>query len=204
MSRWLFTVDAIWKWSDPLNQQTQPAPLSQLAVPTQQTQETLNIFWWSPTTNDLGCFKVGDFIGQGRRMEYCGLTEAVVKCTNNSEISRPFGNWTRDKPGEIAAKISTKLDRRQPVSWFLTAAACLTVALADVMLAFMADFITPPVGFGCWSLSVLMYAGLSTVSWGLQFRKHPPGWLRAISHFFNAFAIVCLVGITGTIVSSQA
>jgi hypothetical protein len=203
MSRWLFTVDSVRNWPKPLNQQTQPAPLPQPTVPTQHALETSEIVWWLPTNNDMGCFRVGDFIGQGRRMEYCGLTEAVLNCTNNSEIVRPFGDWTPEKPKDIAARISAKLNTRRPVAWFVTAALCLMIVLADTMMAFMADFITPPVGLGCWSLSVLMYAGMSTVSWGLQFWIHPPAWVRAVSHFFNAVAIVCLVSITGTIVSSQ-
>jgi hypothetical protein len=216
MSRWLYTVDAIWEWSEPLGQQPQlapqqiqPAPQLQQTTQAQQIQptsqpEALNISWWSPTINDLGCFKVGDFIGQGRRMEYCGLTEAVVTCTN-PEISngRPFVNWTRDKPRELAKKISTRLDRRRlPTSWSLTAAVCLVIVLADTLMAFMSDFITPPVGLGCWSFSVMMYAITSSVSWFLQFWKHPPTWLRVISHVFNTLAILCLVGTIAAVVSS--
>jgi hypothetical protein len=207
MSRWLFTVDAIWEWSEPSDkqpqlapQQIQPASQPQATTQDQQRQETLNISWWSPTTGDLGCFKVGDFIGQGRRMEYCGLTEAVLTCTN-SEILEPFVDWTRDTPRELTEKISTRLDRRQPISWFLTALVCLTIVLTDAMMAFLSDFITPPVGLGCWSFSVMMYAVASSVSWFSQFWKHPPTWLRAISHFFNSFAILSLVGIITAVVS---
>jgi hypothetical protein len=99
-------------------------------------------------------------------------------------------------------KISTRLDRCQPISWFVTAVVCLTIVLCDAMMAFMADFITPPVGLGCWSFTVMMYAVMSSISWVVQFWKHPPTWLKAISHFFNICAILCLVGITTAVLCS--
>jgi hypothetical protein len=204
MSRWLFNVDAIRNWSNPTNQPAQPAPLPQVPVPTEQHPETAGIRWWPPIDHNMGSFRVGDFIGQGRRMEYCGLTEAVLnsaKCPD--KIVPPFTNWTPDKPVEIAAGISAKLKKPLPWAWIVIAVLCLAIVLADTMMAFMSDFITPPVGLGCWSLSVFIYAFMSTVSWGLQLRRHPPTWVRVVSHSCNAAAIICLVGITGTIVSTQ-
>lgn len=202
MSRWLFNVDAIRSWPGS-NQPAQLTPSPQVLVPTEQHPETEGIRWWPPVDHNMGCFRVGDFIGQGRRMEYCGLAEAVLNTKSSDKIVPLFANWTPDKPIEIATGISVKLKKPLPWAWIVIAVLCLTIVLADTMMAFMSDFITPPVGLGCWSLSVLIYAIMSTVSWGLQLQRHPPTWVRVVSHSCNATAIICLVGIMGTIVSTQ-
>ena len=67
-------------------------------------------------------------------------------------------------------------------------------------MGYAADFITPPIGPGCWSLGFFFYGCFSSVTWILQFyplnkRRHwvVRGFLKGVSHFFNGLGVVYIL-----------
>lgn len=65
------------------------------------------------------------------------------------------------------------------------------------MMVFFMDFITPPVGLGCWLLVFFLYGCLCTPTWLLQCWESLRVFGRRLryltSHTFNALAIGWLV-----------
>ncbi|KAK3323067.1 hypothetical protein B0H66DRAFT_621255 [Apodospora peruviana] len=203
MSRWLYNANAIWEWSNPdnirHNTRSQTTTNDALQI-TQMDQDNIakgammQVAWWKPSVDDdLGPYQVGEFIGQGRGLQYCGLTSATLKCT---EARGSFKNWSRDTPTQYADEIISRLKRR-PLSWYMTAIVCLMIIWTEIMLAFTADFITPTVGLGCWSMIFLLYGCFSTITWFLQFWVRPGKTTRTvltvISHSFNGLSVIWII-----------
>lgn len=150
-------------------------------------------------------YDVGDFIGQGRTLSYCGLVSAILVETQKEGI---FGNWDKETLDELSSKILERLQHKRPWSWLTTSLVCLAIVWTQILMAFTSDFITPTLGPGCWSMGFLIYGCFSTVTWILQFwplnkRRH---WLvrRSLtwtSHFFNALAVTYILLILFVFVS---
>lgn len=208
MSRFLYNANAIRKWSDTATTAISTRPIPQ-PPPTLTLKAAVNqITWWTPSLTDLDLapLQVGPFIGQGRRLQYCGLTCAILKST---QTRGSFNNWTRDTPARYAEEISARLGSSRPLSWYVTATVCLLIVWIEVMLAFAADFITPTVGLGCWSLVFLLYGCFSSITWFLQLWRTPAGRrgrtqkvvLGWVSHSFNALSVLWIVLIVILLVS---
>lgn len=167
MSRWLYNVHAIYQWSSSQNL-TLPQPQGATEIVVRQEVE-----WWPPGDDlYLGPFAVGDFLGQGRTLSYYGLASATIKSIERR--GEGLSNWGRDTPEHLKREVAEQL-RGRPVSWYFTTVLCLVV-WAEIMLAFMADFVTPTAGLGCFSSTFLFYGCLSSVTWFLQFV--PPRFRR--------------------------
>jgi len=179
MSRWLFNVDAVRAAAS--------------------TGNGLQPVWWKPnlpkTSNP---FKIGDFIGQCRRLGFCGLSESVL--TQVAKSSQ-FQDWDSETtPEEFAEGIAA--EKHPPLSWRMTTITGLAIVWIELLMAFWVDHVTPPSGLGCWSLFVLIYAILSSVSWVVQqASRRPPLWAVYLSHGFNTLAILWLIFVTATVVS---
>jgi hypothetical protein len=175
MSRWLYNIDAIRRW--------------------EENGRAGDIPWW-PHGN-ISPYLIGDFVGQGRRMQYCGLASAVLKEATEAEIR----SWGATTAHRIRSRVVQRLHSRPP-SWYIIAIVSLVTVLIAVFSGFVVDYFTPTIGFGCWSASTSLYAILSTVSWSIQHVCIRPGWYaRVVSHFFNIFAAIWLVILTGLYVS---
>ncbi|KAK3332753.1 hypothetical protein B0T19DRAFT_353144 [Cercophora scortea] len=203
LSRYLYNVDAIRTWS-----------MAQNLTPRLSTLHQIR--WWTADAQDT--FPVGDFIGQGRRIQYCGLAHAVLECTsptnNSQDNSMNAGQRRFQFENNIAAyddcgnRVATSLRGPKPASWYMTALSSSTLVWTEIMMAFMFAFNTPTVGPGCWSGSCFVYGVLSSVAWFVQLcRKQPGPWARGVAFAFNALALgwllativlqVCYFDVTG-------
>jgi len=198
MTRWLFNVLAVRQWS--------------------ANQGVGDYFWWHPELEDeskqlMRALDVGDFIGQGRRLQYCGLTHAILRET---ELSLASGGghhfpiidaWEPNAPERIAKAIAALSPPPRPKRWYSIMLVCLLVVWVEILMAFFFDFITPPVGPGCWSLMFLVYGCLSMPTWGLSFWEPRRGKLRRIrrwvSHSFNTLAIGWMIFVIYMVVTGQ-
>ncbi|KIW10288.1 hypothetical protein PV08_11250 [Exophiala spinifera] len=176
LSRWLHNVHAIREWA--LNQGQSPAAIA----------------WWNLPNAGRERFAIGDFIGQGRRMQYAGLTSAVIEETEKYQSQFDASIRSFDI---VAERVDVRIYRR-PVSWWVITVISASIVWLEIMMAFMVAFTTPTVGLGCRSFSDAMLALLSSVSWCLNILFSTPTTLiRIISHFFNAITTLVLIAIIG-------
>ncbi len=176
MSRWLYNEDSIRVWSQDGNR---PEIDPQVPDP--------KIIWWLPDMEEaeklrFRGFQVGDFVGHGRAMDYCGLVSAFM---NTVELK----DWIKDPQFIRSVPEDLSLEENRPISWYTTAFVSLWLVWTEIFLAVVVDIYAPTIGFGCWSGSIVLFAILSTMSWVLQFKKRR-GWAsKVIAHVFNTLAI---------------
>ncbi|KAM7187294.1 hypothetical protein V8F20_011049 [Naviculisporaceae sp. PSN 640] len=168
------------------------------AIKNQRDGTSPEIRWWpTPNAPPANVFRVGRFIGQGRSVQYAGLSHAVMAELPSKGVA------TRTYPGDytdLAARVHSRLqyERRRPLSWFVIALVSQVAVVAVVMLAFMLAFNTPTVGLGCWSGSFALYAILSSLTWilSLVIRRKPGRWLTGLCYFCNTLALGWLIVAT--------
>jgi hypothetical protein len=177
MSRWLYNVDAIRTWDRHKGQNS--------------------LRWWAPGVggkDDVPAkYRIGKFMGQGRRMQYCGVAEALLACTKES-IDK--GNWDDATLATLTESVEGRLKGRRPFLWYITALISLVLVLAPIMAAMVVDYFTPTFGFGCWSSSAALCGILSTASWIIQFSVKPGRQARRLAHIANFLATGWLFTLT--------
>jgi hypothetical protein len=188
MSRWLYNADAVRTWAQD-NERSESDPHVQHP----------GVAWWSPDVVEAEiprtrCFQVGDFVGHGRSMHYCGLVSAFMETTERE-------GWIRDPDFILNVPEDLPLEENRPRSWYIMASVSLLLIWTEIFLAVVVDFYTPTIGFGCWSGSIVLYAILSMVSWLVQFKKRPGRVSKAIAHVFNTLAILWILAATMMVVS---
>lgn len=199
--RWLHNVSAIRDWAQ--GQDPDDIPFSRFlhnvntirdwgywAVA--QGQDPDDIQWW--TAEDAGNepFQMGDFIGQGRRMKYCGLTSAVIKETE--DYGKLFDSSVRSY-SIVADRVSVRLQRKAK-SWWVVTGISLLVVINEIMMSLMVAFTTPTVGLGCRAFAIMMFAMFTSVAWFLNlWWLNPPRLALIVSHMFNFLAISTLLAI---------
>lgn len=142
-------------------------------------------------------FEIGEFIGQGRKLEFCGLSWAVME-----ESTRPKFNKSATLYEECTRGITNRLNGRRPRSWFVIAFISQGLVWTCLGMAFLFAFMTPTVGFGCWSGGVTLYGILSSITWIVHLVKKTPGKrTRNFCNFCNFLALGWLVAFTVMIVS---
>jgi len=148
-----------------------------------------------------GVPEIGDFVGQGRILSYCGLSHAVMEATRRGGVL----NWGPDMgnntiPNDVINKLSSL--RQRPWMWHIIGVLCLALVWIDVVWAAWADFITPTFGPGCWSLAFIFYGFFSAVTWVMQYRPLNPEQRISrvfrrisiwVSHFFNTLAVLYMM-----------
>jgi hypothetical protein len=145
-------------------------------------------------------FFVGEFIGQGRQLVYCGLTFTTINTVQ--KLKKPLGN-DPEQYKILADRLVVSLGPRgrRPGSWYATAIVSLLLVWTSVMTSFLIAFVTPTYGFGCWSACILVYGILSSFTWVYHFFKKDPGTVgRYICHAFNTAALVWIIFTTALIV----
>jgi len=179
MSRWLHNVNAVREWRAG---NVPGAPIG----------------WW---TDQIGPeFTVGDFIGQGRRMQYCGLVHAVME-----EIETPDripGANDLEEYDTLALAAAARLAGRRPGLWFTSATRAIFMVWIPILSGCTVALTSPTVGLGCWSGGFLLYGALTSFSWVVSMFKRTCGpKLRKLCHAVNLIAVIFLVFITGLVVS---
>ncbi|KAK4227131.1 hypothetical protein QBC38DRAFT_499666 [Podospora fimiseda] len=189
MSRWLYNVDVVRR----------------------AAMGTGSLNWWpggdpegpnnDPPEPQPGMDEVGEFIGQGRVLSYCGLTDAVIEATRRENVLESWQpEMTNTIPNDIIERLSSP--RKRPWAWHIITLLCLTLVWIDVVWAAWADFITPTFGPGCWSLAFIFYGFFSSITWVTQYRPLNPRtrtsrafrWITTrISYFFNTLAVLYMI-----------
>jgi len=189
MSRWLHNVNAVQAHFHSSDTSIRLQPIQ----------------WWgtnqsrrSRTTRfgKTSAFHIGEFIGQGRRMQYCGLVPAVL------EKAEQFDFGGRMKPyNNCATAVIERFSGRRPLRWYGTAAVSLFLVWSQVLMAFMLAYNTPTVGIGCWSGGYFLYGVFSSVSWVVQLSSKRPGrWTRLFCHLANAVSLCWLIAFSMLVV----
>ena len=178
ISRWLYNVDAVTKWAAEPWDDPQSNP------------RTFDIKWWDLDVKLDEDLRVGEFIGQGRQIQFCGLPHAFLEASK-----RPFDfrRATESDIEECARKTAELLDGWKPRAWYVVSMSSFLLVWCAIMSAFVVSFNSPTVGFGCRTFVYLLFGAFSSVSWCIQFSKRPPEWALWISYIFNALAIMTLL-----------
>ncbi|KAK5655567.1 hypothetical protein OQA88_5498 [Cercophora sp. LCS_1] len=148
-------------------------------------------------------FKIGEFVGQGRQSHYCGLTLATISCVEDPSRIRDGSRGTPlAKDDELAQNAILKLQSRRPRQWLYSAVLAYLLVMIPLFMAFIAAFVSPTAGIGCWSGSILLFATLSSFSWVVSlFIKSCGSKMRIVCHVVNACALLFLVFFTAVVLS---
>lgn len=191
MSRWLYNVNAVREWRNARRPTDMPEPA-----------------WWENTGDIPKKFRVGEFIGQGRRMIHCGLVHAVASTipepdrVEDTPLSGSIGDTGPLAQYDVKAyAVVSRLKGRRPGLWWSAAVCAECLVCTQIMMAVLVAITSPTVGIGCWSGSFITYGVLTSVSWAFNLFQRAPGpWGRFFCHMANILALVFLVFITGLIV----
>jgi len=107
---------------------------------------------------------------------------------------------------EIVKQSLKRLDGRRPGSWWVLSFISLAIVWLEIGMAFMTSYNVPTVGIGCRSMSYLIYGGLSTLPWIIQFLpgfRHPDVKRKAVCHVICLLSTLWLVFITFAAVSQD-
>lgn len=187
IERWLFNVEQLF-----------------LDRPLPQPREHTPPHWRGRRGNkpdDTDVFSIGEFLGQGRRLRYCGVTDTVLGYIANparADMALP------DLLGQAGSKskpwLTHEAFRRDLVSrpwkWYVAWAVAQAVVSTGFTMAFMVSFNTPTVGLGCRTGSYLVWWCCTVPSWvvlGLQ--QEPRPWIRRALAAPNFLAVLTLFAV---------
>ncbi|KAM7188161.1 hypothetical protein V8F20_010657 [Naviculisporaceae sp. PSN 640] len=184
--------------TDPAEPKPEPAVLVTELTNTEEPQAGVD--WWKTTSEIPPDLEVGNFIGQGRKIQYCGIPHAFLEATKGVKFSKV-------NPTELAGHataIAQELQGDKPWAWYVVAIVSLFLVWTAIMSAFVVSFMSPVVGLGCRTLTYLIFGACSSVPWLIQFRKRPGKFLTIVSHVFNTLAILALLTVVAYQVTGLA
>lgn len=143
--------------------------------------------------DDTDDFEIGDFMGQGRTLRYCGVTDTVLdKIANRGKA--PINLLAFADMADFQ-RFQKSLTTR-PTGWYVIWIISQFVVSTSFGMAFMVSFNTPTVGLGCRSLMYVIWYALTLPSWILLGIQQEP-WvsIRKAMMVPNALAVVMIAGI---------
>lgn len=173
MSRWLYNTEAIRTWAE-------------------GGATDNNIRWWTPETTVPQNFQVGEFIGQGRRIQYYSLSHATLGALDNF----PSQTNTKEDLDQCAQKVVAELHgRKRPAAWYVAATLANSIVWAAVISALAVTLMSPQsVALVCRMMTILLFGVFSSVSWAVQFfAARPSRAARWVCHLSNALAAMALI-----------
>lgn len=143
--------------------------------------------------DDTGDFEIGDFMGQGRTLRYCGVTDTVLDKIANR--GRAPINLLAFVDKQDFLRFQKSLTTR-PTGWYVVWIISQFVVSTSFGMAFMVSFNTPTVGLGCRSLMYVIWYALTLPSWILLGIQQEP-WvnIRKAMMVPNALAVIMIAGI---------
>jgi hypothetical protein len=205
LSRWLFNVDVVKSWNNndkphgPLHWWIPPSSESASVDGTQSSNAN------EPIENP---FPLGRFIGQGRKLQACCLSSALME-VGDRLLSGSRGRSARYNTSapydQGAREVLELLLARPPDSWYKIAFIGLLIVWTSITMALLLAYNTPTVGLGCWSGSFLLFGILSSLTWMLQFVRpqRPVGVIVKICTCFNLISIGWLITVVFLMVSPK-
>ncbi|KAG9244386.1 hypothetical protein BJ878DRAFT_506442 [Calycina marina] len=161
--------------------------------------------WWEPPNRQMNLpgsdmdMTVGDYIGQGRRLRYCGVTNALLEIvekyapsdSGRASRSQRFQDYQRAMTLEFTRTLT-----RRPASWWIICGVAHLFVIQQNFLAFVVSFQTPTIGLGCRSALFLGYFLVSLITSSIQLCfQEPPPWTRRITVSANTFNTLLLLVI---------
>lgn len=147
--------------------------------------------WWQPGAQNP--LIISDFVGQGRRLRYCGVASALLHCAEHEEYdtSERFLKYHERQSKRFRETLTTR-----PHSWWVIWIASYVLVNLQIFLAFVVAFNTPTIGLGCRSLLYLLFFLITQVTSAVQVAyQEPPPWTRLVTISFNALAMLLLLAI---------
>lgn len=145
--------------------------------------------WWKPDTVIPDALTLGPFIGQGRRLRYCGLPHAFLAVTERLDFRRV----RREDLEQHAGRTARELNDGKPTAWYAIWVVSFSLVWCAILSAFVVSFRSPTVGLGCRTLVYLLFGGFSSVSWLIQLSKNPPPAAVKLSYTFNGLSLLSLL-----------
>ena len=183
LRRWLWNANAIRSWEE---DQPHPAP-GQPPI------------WWSwqphPPMDPTG-ERICEFVGQGRRIGYSGLTNAVVMEYRRKRVEllrAQFQGQGIDLWQDMGSGVRMRLNF-PPKRWHFIRSIAMVVVWLHVFMAFIISYRTPTVGVGCRTGFYLLYGILSSITWiveALPIGHYPTPRIKLCCYVANTAA--CLV-----------
>ena len=157
--------------------------------------------WWHPPSKKWHVqgsnidLTVNDFIGQGRRLRYCGVTSALLEIVENDPYTAVSGLSFPNYHDKVSQRFQHTLTKR-PISWWVICGVMHFFVTQQIFLAFVIAFNTPTIGLGCRSILYLLYFFLGGVTSTVQILyQEPPPWTRHITIPINALNTLLLFTI---------
>ncbi|KAK0704643.1 hypothetical protein B0H67DRAFT_497363 [Lasiosphaeris hirsuta] len=207
MERWLWNIEAVRLWETAAGVEVVQGDGTTVVERPGEDK----IDWWDPAKQHrredseregfrrgpsdisvVSCLELGEFVGQGRKMGYYGLTADLLDSVYRADGRR------LNSIADIAKSTNSRLESsfKRPASWWFIAVASITTVWLEILMAFLVSYQTPTVGLSCRSGSYLAYGVLASVSWIISCVHKSPGfWTRAVCYFFNALAVLVLLTI---------
>lgn len=160
LARWLYNVEAVKNWAASQTNQhhrrdSNPATPEEVATLSEQISvrptslvpkvETIvdsvelperSVRWWTTTTKVPCELRVGEFIGQGRRIQYCGIPHAFLAATDEVDLSEA----TKAELADHAKTIAKQLRGGKPLAWYVVAVTSFLLVWTAVLSAFVVSF----------------------------------------------------------------
>jgi len=135
-------------------------------------------------SEDACRFDIGRYVGQGRSLNHCGITEAILYALEHPDDSH------------LWYYIVIKRMQSRPWRWHVISVMGLLIVLTAFCTAFLVSFHTGTQGVGCRSFSYCVWFILSLLTWSIQFcSPRPPHWAKNISKIANSVSTVTLLAI---------
>ena len=157
--------------------------------------------WWHPPSKkqhiqgSVMDLTVDEFIGQGRRLRYCGVTSALLRIVEDEPYVPISGFPFSDYHIKKSLRFQRTLTKR-PASWWAICFLSHLFVTQQIFLAFVIAFNTPTIGLGCRSMLYLLYFLISGITSSIQiFCQEPPPWTRRITIPTNALNTLLLLSI---------
>lgn len=178
--------------------QTYRSPRQQQRIPRKPLPQIVLQSYNQPSTHQgqwrkgasMTDFKIGEYVGQGRRMRYCAVTDTVLQL-----ILDPRRPHLKLPSESDALKFRVRLPRR-PYAWYITWIVSQVLLAVAYSSAFVVSFMTPTIGLGCRSLLYTIWYLFSFFSWVLLgIFQEPPQFWRRLAWIPNALATLFLFSI---------
>lgn len=135
-------------------------------------------------------FTIGEYVGQGRRLRYCAVTDTVldlIKDPKRPHLPLPDSKDARN----FRERLTTR-----PKPWYVIWLASQFLVAVGFGTAFTVSFKTPTMGLGCRSLAYLIWYLMSLFSWVfLGIFQEPPRVVRYFAWLPNALSTMTLFSI---------
>ncbi|KAJ9663651.1 hypothetical protein H2198_000663 [Neophaeococcomyces mojaviensis] len=149
--------------------------------------DPINTTQWQRDIGTPKEFDIGDFVGQGRRMRYCGVASTILQMISHPNKARMH------LPGKKEANKFQEDLPNPPLNWYWVWLVSQLIVGTSYASAFGISFYNPTIGLGCRTFAYTVWYILSFSSWLLLgICKEPQPFVRVFACIPNALASLSL------------